>query len=102
LTKGNGFGCDDLDLIYEVYTTLLNFPVPTLGEAYHRGPVILVWDVVNIETRHPERGHNVVCHEFAHKLNMLDGIADGLQFITTPEEYQRWSEVSSNIVFRAM
>ena len=27
--------------------------------------------------RHPEHGHNVVFHEFAHKLDMLDGLVDG-------------------------
>ncbi len=80
---------------FEVRTTPVRGPIPILGEAHHRGPVILVWDVVNKETRHPEHGHNVVYHEFAHKLDMLDGSADGTPFLTTPEDYQRWSEVCS-------
>ena len=80
---------------FEVRTTPVQGAMPTLGEAHHRGPVILVWDVVKKETRHPEHGHNVVYHEFAHKLDMLDGSADGTPPLTTPEDYQRWSDVCS-------
>ncbi len=43
------------------------------GESWQQGPVILSWDSV---TR-PEPGINIVLHEFAHKLDMLDGIANG-------------------------
>src|SRR3954447_16502850 len=46
--------------------------LPALGEAHRRGPVILTWDAVRRSGRHPELGHNVVYHEFAHKLDMLD------------------------------
>ena len=42
-----------------------------------RGPVLVAWDQAQASARHPERGHNVVIHEFAHKLDMLDGIVDG-------------------------
>ncbi len=80
---------------FEVRTSPVRGPTPILGEAHHRGPVILVWDAVERDTRHPENGHNVVYHEFAHKLDMLDGSADGTPPLTTPEEYQRWSEVCS-------
>jgi len=84
---------------FEVSKTPARGPMPILGEAHHRGPVILVWDAVKRETRHPEHGHNVVYHEFAHKLDMLDGSADGTPPLTTPEEYQRWSEVCSQEYF---
>ena len=80
---------------FEVRTSPARDPFPILGEAHHRGPVILVWDAVKCETRHPEHGHNVVYHEFAHKLDMLDGNADGTPPLTNPEEYQRWREVCS-------
>jgi Mlc titration factor MtfA (ptsG expression regulator) len=53
-------------------------PTALHGEARLHGPVLLVWDAVVGAARHPERGHNVVFHEFAHKLDMLDGAADGL------------------------
>lgn len=80
---------------FEVSTSPARGPMPILGEAHHRGPVILVWDAVKRETRHPEHGHNVVYHEFAHKLDMLDGRADGTPVLSTPEEYQRWIEICS-------
>ncbi|QPJ62468.1 MAG: zinc-dependent peptidase [Candidatus Nitronauta litoralis] len=80
---------------FEVRTTPVSGPMPILGEAHRRGPVILVWDAVKRETRHPEHGHNVVYHEFAHKLDMLDDSADGTPPLATPEEYQRWVEVCS-------
>ena len=80
---------------FQVPTAPASGPMPILGEAHYRGPVILIWDAVKRETRHPEHGHNVVYHEFAHKLDMLDGSADGTPPLTTPEEYQRWSEVCS-------
>lgn len=45
------------------------------GEAWGRGPVILSWaNVLNIGQR---PGHNVVIHEMAHKLDMLNGDANG-------------------------
>ena len=81
--------------VFEVPTSPVEGPMPILGEAHHSGPVILVWDAVKRETRHPEHGHNVVYHEFAHKLDMLDDSADGTPPLTTPEEYQRWIEVCS-------
>jgi len=68
---------------------------PILGEAKLRGPVILVWDAVKRTGRHPESGHNVVYHEFAHKLDMLDGRADGTPPMAEHTEIQRWREVCS-------
>ncbi len=67
--------------------------LPILGEAQLRGPVILVWDAVKRAGRHPEKGHNVVFHEFAHKLDMLDGAADGTPPLHDRDEYDRWVEV---------
>lgn len=63
-------------------------PVPIVGQALSQGPVILVWDTVLHGARHPEQGHNVVYHEFAHKLDMLDGMADG----TPPLDRARLTE----------
>ena len=39
--------------------------------------MLIAWDQAQAAARHPERGHNVVFHEFAHKLDMLDGVIDG-------------------------
>jgi len=42
------------------------------------GPVSLSWDAVLTGSRNPDRGLNVVIHEFAHKIDMTDGAADGV------------------------
>lgn len=47
------------------------------GETHSFGPVILAWDSVMKEARNPGLGQNVVIHEFAHQLDMLDGDFDG-------------------------
>jgi hypothetical protein len=49
---------------------------PLSGESWAGGPVILSW--ADVEAANPEDAYNVVLHEFAHKLDMLDGDADGI------------------------
>lgn len=68
-------------------------PFAISGQAHHRGPVLLAWSTAAFEARHPERGHNVVLHEFAHQLDMLDGTVDGTPPLTDPAERQRWIDV---------
>jgi Mlc titration factor MtfA (ptsG expression regulator) len=38
-------------------------------------------------------GHNVVMHEFAHKLDEENAAMDGLPLLPTAEQYQQWSQV---------
>jgi Mlc titration factor MtfA (ptsG expression regulator) len=71
---------------------VVNPVVPLIGEAHHRGPVILAWDAVRRGGRHPD-GHNVVYHEFAHKIDMADGAVDGVPPVATRQEYDRWVTV---------
>jgi Mlc titration factor MtfA (ptsG expression regulator) len=68
-------------------------PIALLGEAHVRGPVILAWDRVVRDGRHDQGGHNLVYHEFAHKLDMLDGAPDGTPPLASREERARWHEV---------
>lgn len=67
---------------------------PRLGEAWHRGPVILSWPDVLDGGRIPDDGYNVVFHEFAHVLDMDDGLVNG-----TPRLDRRlaaeWADVMS-------
>lgn len=44
------------------------------GEAWEGGPLIVSWHDVQLAGD----GYNVVIHEFAHKLDMLNGEADGM------------------------
>lgn len=52
-------------------------PSHLLGEARLHGPVMVAWDAV-VATSRLAPGRNLVQHEFAHKLDMLDGFADGI------------------------
>jgi len=62
------------------------------GEAWLRGPVILSWDDVERDTYHPQPGRNVVLHEFAHKLDGYNGVANGLPPLRRGMSRKRWSE----------
>lgn len=66
---------------------------PIIGEAAYGGPVLLVWDAVTETARHPERGENVVYHEFAHKLDMLSGQMNGTPPLASRYQLDRWVEV---------
>jgi len=61
------------------------------GEAWLRGPVILSWK----DAKHSgERdGHNVVIHEFVHKLDMLNGSANGFPPLQHDMDRTQWTEV---------
>lgn len=75
--------------------------VPLLGQAFNQGgPVILVWDAVLHDARHPEQGHNVVYHEFAHKIDMLDGAADGTPPLADRDQFAEWVAVCSSEFLR--
>jgi len=62
------------------------------GEAWGRGPVILSWADIEPQ-RHQAHGHptNVVLHEFAHKLDMLNGAANGMPPLHHTMQPGQWS-----------
>lgn len=57
---------DELGLVHEVDDVLA-------GEAMPGGPVVLSWE----DVRDGGDDMNVVIHEFVHKLDLADGVADG-------------------------
>ena len=73
---------------------------PIIGQAFQQGPVIIIWDAALHGGRHPELGHNVVYHEFAHKLDMLDGVADGTPPLRDRAEYRDWVQICSREYLR--
>ncbi len=85
--------------VFEQVNAPLDGPVPLVGQAFSTGPVILVWDSVLHGARHPQFGHNVVYHEFAHKLDMLDGAADGTPPLAA-EQLAEWVAVCSREFLR--
>ncbi len=65
------------------------------GESWLRGPLILSWQDVEHDLHAPHLGHNVVIHEFAHKLDMLDGSADGLPPLHPQMKIKQWADALS-------
>lgn len=63
------------------------------GESWHRGPVVLSWQDVLRGTSNQTDGHNVVLHEFAHKLDEENEIMDGLPVLRDSSHYAEWAEV---------
>ena len=61
---------DDSGVIHE-YDEVLS------GEAMDLGPVMLSWQDVLASGATADEGYNVVVHEFAHKIDMRQGEADG-------------------------
>jgi Mlc titration factor MtfA (ptsG expression regulator) len=58
------------------------------GEAMPGGPVVISWDAAAHDPY-----MNVVIHEFAHKLDMVNGAADGLPPLHAGMDRKAWVEV---------
>jgi len=63
------------------------------GLAQPRGPVVLSWAAARRGAKFPDRGQNVVYHEFAHRLDMLDGVTDGTPPLIDDAAVERWRAV---------
>jgi MtfA peptidase len=63
------------------------------GVAVHRGPVILSWAEIREEALAPGDGENLVFHEFAHRLDALNGAFDGTPNLPTDELAKRWAAI---------
>lgn len=57
------------------------------GEAMPDGPVMLSWR--DVRATDADSGYSVVIHEFVHKLDMRDGLADGCPALPRPAR-QAW------------
>lgn len=58
------------------------------GEAWQQGPVILSWQAALNPATHQS---NIVLHEFAHKLDMRDGHADGCPPLPAGMSEKSWT-----------
>ena len=67
---------------------------PRSGESWSHGPVVLSWEDVAASGRLDE-GYNVVIHEMAHKLDMLNGDANGFPPLHAGMDGARWYRVFS-------
>jgi Mlc titration factor MtfA (ptsG expression regulator) len=64
-----------------------------LGEAHHRGAVVLSWEQVLADSHRPGRGTHLVIHEFAHQLDMENGDCDGFPPLAGRGQRDRWRSV---------
>lgn len=60
------------------------------GESWQRGAVVLAW--TDIEQAGEVDGYNLLIHEFAHKLDMLNGAANGFPPLHPDMDASQWTE----------
>lgn len=63
------------------------------GEAMQGGPVSLSWQDVAASGASAELGHNIVIHEFVHKIDMRTGSANGCPPLPTKRASDQWQRV---------
>jgi Mlc titration factor MtfA (ptsG expression regulator) len=74
--------------------TLERSPQAVDGESHHGdGPLMVSWRAARREAANPRFGRDVVLHEFAHKIDMHDGVLDGTPLLPDDAERQRWVDV---------
>jgi len=89
--------------VYRVRTTDRSGYVESVSRAHRLGeawggdlPVILSWRDTLAASRDEADGHNVVLHEFAHKLDMMGGGAAGVPPLEGGDPaYEHWARVMS-------
>ncbi|MDN5871487.1 MAG: zinc-dependent peptidase [Nitrococcus sp.] len=73
---------DDAGLVHEQVSDLI-------GEAWDSGPLILSWE--DIQDGTALDGYNVILHELAHKLDMLNGAVNGMPPLHRDMSRQDWT-----------
>ncbi len=73
---------DEFGVVHE-YTEI------AAGEAWSDGPVLISWQDAAMAVE----GYNVVIHKFAHKLDMLNGEADGIPPLHSGLSREKWEKV---------
>ena len=69
---------------------------PMSGESWPNGTVVLSWtDVLQAGQAENEGGYNVVIHEFAHQIDMLNGEANGFPPLHQDMSREQWADVFS-------
>jgi MtfA peptidase len=75
---------DDDGIVHEYDETLT-------GEAMHGGPVMLSWHDVAEAGVSASSGYNVVIHEFAHVIDLRDGVPDGMPPLPSRAARENWA-----------
>jgi len=66
------------------------------GESWGRGPLILSWADAKPGAHPHGAGSNVILHEFAHKLDMLNGTANGMPPLHRDMVREEWTQALSH------
>ncbi|MEJ2554168.1 MAG: zinc-dependent peptidase, partial [Gammaproteobacteria bacterium] len=66
------------------------------GESWGQGPVILSWRDAQPDAHPHGHGSNVILHEFAHKLDMLNGAANGMPPLHGDMSRSAWTAALSS------
>lgn len=74
---------DDAGVVHQYHEQLA-------GEAMDRGPIMLSWSDVQAAGGAAQAGYNLVIHEFAHKLDLRDGVADGRPPLRSAAQGEQW------------
>jgi MtfA peptidase len=69
---------------------------PMAGEAMLRGPVVLSWPDVEASADWDEAGMNLVIHEFAHKIDMTSGDANGCPPLAAEMSAPAWRKTMAS------
>ena len=82
---------DDDGIVHQYEETLA-------GEAMEGGPLMLAWTAMDAAEFEPQIGYeygvfNVVIHEFAHVIDMRDGVADGVPPLASGAAREQWIAV---------
>ncbi len=76
-------------IVEDEFGVVHEYDEPASGEAWAGGPLIVSWR----DAQMAGEGYNVVIHEFAHKLDMLNGEADGVPALPPGLAREGWEEV---------
>ena len=66
---------------------------PMSGESWEHGTVVLSW--VDVQQAGQGEGYNVVMHEFAHQIDMLNGDANGFPPLHKDMNREQWAKAFS-------
>lgn len=62
-----------------------------IGEAWHRGPIVLSWS----DVAQSWEGHNLVVHELAHHIDGIDGEMSGSPVFGNRQSQEEWEKVAA-------
>ena len=66
------------------------------GESWSFGNIVLSWDDILRDTANPQKGRNVVFHEFAHQLDVESGSTQGAPILPANTGYSDWARILNN------